>query len=118
MAVDKFSRWLRAICIILLARNGPVDRQKALVFLEQAAEVVRDTSGGDGDEGGYPMDERQWAFTISYNAGVECLGANILDEGKRWFECASILSNFIGSPGMAEKVNATYENLLSRYPRT
>ena len=30
--------------------------------------------------------------------------ANMLDEGKRWFECASVLSNFIGSPGMVEKV--------------
>ncbi|KAF8330322.1 uncharacterized protein EI90DRAFT_3154952 [Cantharellus anzutake] len=129
---EKFSRWLRAICTILLARNGAADRQKALGFIEQAVEVIRDAV--ESSENGevliipglsiafhrlfqeYPMDERQWAFTISYNAGVECLGANMLDEGKRWFECASMLSTFINSPGMAEKVSATYENLLNRYP--
>lgn len=37
--------------MILLARNGPADRQKALVFMEQAAEVVRDTAGSVGNEG-------------------------------------------------------------------
>ena len=50
-AVEKFSRWLRAICTILLARNRPPDRLKALAYIEQATDVVRDNSEGtDGEE--------------------------------------------------------------------
>ncbi|KAF8315267.1 uncharacterized protein EI90DRAFT_2946791, partial [Cantharellus anzutake] len=98
--IGKFSRWLRAICTILFTRNGATARQKALGFIEQAVEVIRDAV----ERSEYPMDEREWAFTISYNAGVECLGANMLDEGKRWFECASMLGTFINSPGMVENV--------------
>lgn len=47
--VDKFSRWLRAICTILLARNQPSDRVKALGYVEQAIDVIKDHSD-DGDD--------------------------------------------------------------------
>lgn len=40
--IEKFSRWLRAICSILLARNRPSDRVKALGYVEQAVEVMKD----------------------------------------------------------------------------
>lgn len=40
--IEKFSRWLRAICSILLTRNRPSDRVKALGYVEQAVEVMKD----------------------------------------------------------------------------
>lgn len=49
LQVEKFSRWLRAICITLLARNRPADRLKALAYVEQAIEVIRD-SDLDGED--------------------------------------------------------------------
>lgn len=48
-AVDKFSRWLRAICITLLAHNRTSDRVKALGYVEQATDVIKD-HGDDGDD--------------------------------------------------------------------
>lgn len=44
LSVDKFSRWLRAICTRLLARNGASDRTKALGYIDQAVEVMRDVT--------------------------------------------------------------------------
>lgn len=89
MSVEKFSRWLRAICSILLARNTPADRVKAVGYVEQAVGVVEDNND-DGSENVsqkvflwscmsltgqkmYPVDERQWLLSTSYNTGVECL---------------------------------------------
>lgn len=40
MSVDKFSRWLRAICTIILARNSAADRVKAIGYVEQAVGVI------------------------------------------------------------------------------
>ena len=40
LSVEKFSRWLRAICTILLSRNRPTDRTKAIGYVEQAVEVL------------------------------------------------------------------------------
>ncbi|KAF9508011.1 hypothetical protein BS47DRAFT_1320937 [Hydnum rufescens UP504] len=114
-AVEKFSRWLRAICTILLARNRPPDRLKALTYIEQATDVVRDNSESVDGEEVYPMDERQWIFTVSYNTGVECFSASLLDEAKRWFESAAVLSKFLADHGLADKVAETYKSLLARY---
>ncbi|KAG6909084.1 hypothetical protein DXG01_002065 [Tephrocybe rancida] len=70
LSVEKFSRWLRAICTIILARNMPEDRVKAIGYVEQALTVIEDSH--DTDEP-YPMDERQWLLATSYNTGTECL---------------------------------------------
>jgi len=61
------------------------------------------------------MDERQWIFTVSYNTGVECFSASLLDEAKRWFESAAVLSKFLADHGLADKVAETYKSLLARY---
>lgn len=47
--MDRFSRWLRAICTILLSRNTAADRLKSLGYVEQAY-VVMDSSGNDPGE--------------------------------------------------------------------
>jgi len=47
--IEKFSRWLRAICSILLARNRPSDRVKALGYIEQAVEVIKDHIPDNGN---------------------------------------------------------------------
>lgn len=90
--MEKFSRWLRAICTILLSKNSASDRAKALGYVEQAVAVLEDYANDSRDEnvsslfgqpierteGGvlsqvYPMDERQWLLGTSYNTGIECL---------------------------------------------
>ena len=38
---ERFSRWLRAICTILLSRGRPSDRVKALGYVEQALDVMK-----------------------------------------------------------------------------
>ena len=51
LSVEKFSRWMRAICSILLSRNRPSDRLKALGYIEQAIDVLKSTgNSGDRDE--------------------------------------------------------------------
>lgn len=50
VAVEKFSRWLRAVCTILMASNRPEDRRKAASYIEQAADVIRDNPEVDNDE--------------------------------------------------------------------
>ncbi|TDL22344.1 hypothetical protein BD410DRAFT_821261 [Rickenella mellea] len=42
LSVEKFSRWLRAICTILLSRNSQADRTKAISYVEQALNVLED----------------------------------------------------------------------------
>ncbi|EEB90105.1 hypothetical protein MPER_11734, partial [Moniliophthora perniciosa FA553] len=79
LSVEKFSRWLRAICTIILARNSPADRLKVIGYVEQAATVMEEHS--EGDEA-YPMDERFWLLGTSYNTGLECLEASLLEEAK------------------------------------
>lgn len=95
LSVEKFARWLRAICTMLLARNTAPDRLKAIGYIEQAIIVLEEHGGDDvGDEvtdddlatwpgdslfcypcpgKTYPMDERYWLLTSSYNTGIECL---------------------------------------------
>ncbi|ESK93496.1 hypothetical protein Moror_1688 [Moniliophthora roreri MCA 2997] len=119
LSVEKFSRWLRAICTIILARNSPADRLKVIGYVEQAATVMEEHS--EGDEA-YPMDERFWLLGTSYNTGLECLEASLLDEAKRWFEASTMICKFV--PGGAERaatISETYTRLLSRFtqePRT
>ena len=51
LSVEKFARWLRAICTMLLARNTAPDRLKAIGYIEQAIIVLEEHGGDDaGDE--------------------------------------------------------------------
>jgi len=118
--VEKFSRWLRAIGTILLSRNTAADRVKAVGYVEQAFAVM-DASGGNSCEANefYPMDERQWLLGTSYNTGIECLHASLLDEAKRWFEASTVICKFVtDGPKRAIKISETYTHLLARYTRS
>ncbi|KAF8957067.1 meiosis protein SPO22/ZIP4 like-domain-containing protein [Flammula alnicola] len=115
LSVEKFSRWLRAICTISLARDTPEDRLKAIGYVEHALSVMEDHN--DSDEP-YPMDERQWLLATAYNTGTECLQsvqtltnvssvqlisfvvrsssrASMLNEAKRWFEASTVICRFV-----------------------
>ncbi|KAJ7615258.1 meiosis protein SPO22/ZIP4 like-domain-containing protein [Mycena polygramma] len=116
LSVDKFSRWLRAICTIILARNTPTDRLKAIGYVEQAVSVIEDNCEGDD---AYPVEERNWLLGTSYNTGFECLEASMLDEAKRWFESATVICRFVpGGKERADKISETYMHLLARYNPT
>jgi len=115
LSIEKFSRWLRAICTISLARNTPADKVKAIGYVEQALSVIEEHS--DNNEL-YPMDERQWLLATAYNTGTECLHSSMLDEAKRWFEASTVICRFVpGGKECAEKISETYTHLLSRYGR-
>ena len=45
LSLEKFSRWLRTICTILLSRNATTDRAKALNYVEQAMAVLKNDTG-------------------------------------------------------------------------
>ncbi|KAG2129719.1 meiosis protein SPO22/ZIP4 like-domain-containing protein, partial [Suillus bovinus] len=133
-SLEKFSRWLRAMCIILLTRATGPDRSKAIGYVDQAIAVLEEH--GDARDGGdllYPLDERQWLLSTAYNTGLECLHASMVDEAKRWFECSTIICRFVPDGRQrAEKVgeirykirlhhiqqqiSTTYSDLLARYP--
>ncbi|KZP32796.1 SPO22-domain-containing protein [Athelia psychrophila] len=117
LAVDRFSRWLRAMCTILLSRNTLEDRAKALQYVEQASTVMESSSEDPSeDEAFYPMDERQWLLGTAYNTGIECLHASVLDEAKRWFETSTVICKYIpGGDKRSEQISETYTQLLSRY---
>lgn len=51
LSVEKFSRWLRATCSILLSRNTAPDRARAINYIEQAITVL-DEHGEMSDDGG------------------------------------------------------------------
>jgi len=113
LSVERFSRWLRAICTIILTRNTAADRLKAIGYVEQAAAVIG--SSIDSEEP-YPTDERHWLLGTAYNTGVECLHASSLDEARRWFEVATVICKFVpGGEDRATKISETYAHLLSRY---
>ncbi|KAI0367468.1 hypothetical protein BV20DRAFT_950150 [Pilatotrama ljubarskyi] len=115
LSVEKFSRWLRAICTILLSRSSPADRTKAIGYVEQAVGVLQDHSTGS-DPQSYPMDERQWLLATAYNTGIECLHASLLDEAKRWFEAATTICRFVpDGDARSDKISKTYTQLLERY---
>ncbi|KAG5350200.1 hypothetical protein C0989_012252 [Termitomyces sp. Mn162] len=131
LSVEKFSRWLRAICTIILARNTPEDRAKAIGYVEQALTVIEDNHDSDQP---YPIDERQWLLATTYNTGTECLqfvswiyrvstcdspgisSGAMLDEAKRWFEASTVICRFVpDGQDRAKKISDTYTHLLSRY---
>ncbi|KAF9552702.1 hypothetical protein CPC08DRAFT_261815 [Agrocybe pediades] len=113
LSVEKFSRWLRAICTISLSKNSATDRMKAIGYVEHAARVIEDHH--DTDEA-YPMDERQWLLATAFNTGTECLHMSVLDEAKRWFEVSTVICRFVPEGKQrAEKISETYTHLLSRY---
>ncbi|KAG2036233.1 meiosis protein SPO22/ZIP4 like-domain-containing protein [Suillus americanus] len=119
-SLEKFARWLRAICIILLTRATGADRSKAIGYVDQAIAVLEEH--GDARDGGdllYPLDERQWLLSTAYNTGLECLHASMVDEAKRWFESSTIICRFVPDGRQrAEKISTTYSDLLARYPTT
>ena len=45
LSIEKFSRWLRTICTILLSRNSQADRLKAINYVEQALTVLEEQNG-------------------------------------------------------------------------
>lgn len=87
ISIEKFSRWLRALCTILLSRNKQQDRANALSFIEQAIEVIKENPDEGGDQVShddyaysaklncrwqmYAHDEREWLLHIAFNTGVE-----------------------------------------------
>ncbi|KAK0197894.1 hypothetical protein F5146DRAFT_1099840 [Armillaria mellea] len=106
LSIDKFSRWLRALCTIMIARN---DRLKAVGYVEQAVGVIEGSVGSDEP---YPMDERFWLLSTAYNVGFECLESDFLflssafDEAKRWFESSTVICRYVpGGKERAEKVS-------------
>ncbi|KAH9891162.1 meiosis protein SPO22/ZIP4 like-domain-containing protein [Cubamyces lactineus] len=117
LSIEKFSRWLRAICTILLSRSSPADRIKAIGYVEQAVGVLQDHFTEE-DPQRYPMDERHWLLATAYNTGIECLHASMLDDAKRWFEAATTICRFVPDGGSrAAKISKTYAYLLERYTR-
>ncbi|KAI0358894.1 hypothetical protein OH77DRAFT_1493876 [Trametes cingulata] len=117
LSVEKFSRWLRAICTILLSRSSPADRTKAIGYVEQAVGVLQEHAT-EGNAQVYPMDERHWLLATAYNTGIECLHASLLDEAKRWFEAATTVCRFVpDGESRSDKISATYTQLLERYAR-
>jgi len=116
LSVEKFARWLRAICSILLSRNSQVDRTKAISYVEQALTVMEGQSDSAEPSESYPLDESHWLMSTSYNTGVECLAASCLDEAKRWFEAATVVCRFVpDGQRHAEKISDTYRHLLEQY---
>ncbi|KAG6334327.1 hypothetical protein ID866_4762 [Astraeus odoratus] len=136
LSLDKFSRWLRSICSILLSKGTAPDRSKAIQYFDQANAVLEEY--GDLVEDGrplYPVDERLWLLSTAYNTGIECLqsvnhvspfdsaatfvcvtSASVVDEAKRWFECATVVCRFVpDAKARAEKISETYTELLARY---
>ncbi|KAG9104677.1 hypothetical protein FRC06_000063 [Ceratobasidium sp. 370] len=115
MSIDKFSRWLRALCTILLGRNKQQDRANALSFIEQAVEVIKENENESGDQM-YAHDEREWLLHITFNTGVERFSVSDLEEAKRWMETATALARLVHNSGTAsEKINALYQQVLARY---
>lgn len=111
LRVDKFARWLRAVCTISLVK-GPEQRGKAIDYVEQGLAVIEAHSEGDS---AYPMDERQWLLGVAYNTGIEYLQASLLDDAKRWLEAATVVCRFVpDGRARADKISDTYARLLAR----
>ncbi|TCD65068.1 hypothetical protein EIP91_003270 [Steccherinum ochraceum] len=116
LSITKFSRWLRAICTILLSRNTPADRVKAIGYVEQAVAVLEEHGGAPEGDDVYPVAERQWLLGTAYNTGIECLHASLVGEAKRWFEASTVICRFVpDGEARSEKIAETYSQLLSRY---
>ncbi|KAF9231600.1 hypothetical protein BU15DRAFT_68195 [Melanogaster broomeanus] len=117
LSLEKFSRWLRSMCTILLSQGTAPDRWKAMQYVEQANAVLEE-HGALVENGNplYPVDERLWLLSTAYNTGIECLHASLADEAKRWFECATVICRFVPDGRLrTEKISKTYTELLARY---
>jgi len=116
LSVKKFARWLRAICTLLLARNTAPDRLKAIGYIEQAISVLEEHGGDDVGDETYPMDERYWLLTSSYNTGIECLHVCLLDDARRWFEASSRLCRYVPDGDVrGKRISETYTHLMNRF---
>ncbi|KAH9964596.1 hypothetical protein BC827DRAFT_1265857 [Russula dissimulans] len=116
LSVEKFARWLRAICTMLLARNTAPDRLKAIDYIEQAIVVLEEHGGDDVGDETYPIDERYWLLTSSYNTGIECLHVYLLDDARRWFEASSRICTYVPDGALrAKKITETYTQLMDRF---
>jgi len=111
VSIEKFSRWLRALCTMLLAKNTPSDRVRAAGYIEQAMRAMEESSQ---DEDTYPMDERQWLLSTTYNTGVACLPAS--HEAKRWFDMAMAITRYVpDGKERGQKISETCSTLLSQH---
>ncbi|VDB86539.1 unnamed protein product [Peniophora sp. CBMAI 1063] len=117
LSVHKFARWLRAICTMLLSKNTTPDRLRTITYIEQGVSVLGEHSQERDDRGEvYPLDERHWLVTTSYNTGLECLHVGLVDEAKRWFEVSTIICRFLpDGETVSTKISDTYTILLGRY---
>lgn len=117
LSVEKFSRWLRAICTSLLSRNTAPDRLKAVGYIEQAISVLKEHCDlSDTSDQVYPIDERYWLMATAYNTGIECFHVSLLEEAKRWFEASAVVCRYVpDGESRARKVSETYANLLDRF---
>lgn len=52
LSIRRFSRWMRAVCSILLSRNRPAERAKALSYVQQAIEILKDPNDSAPDSEG------------------------------------------------------------------
>ncbi|KAI5118182.1 hypothetical protein M0805_004995 [Coniferiporia weirii] len=92
-------------------------RAKAISYVEQALTVLEDQHGDETSEGQiYPVDERQWLLSTSYNTGIECLASSCLDEARRWFEAATVICRSVPDGARhSERISDTYRRLLDQY---
>lgn len=63
LSLEKFSRWLRSICTILLSQGTVADRSKAIQYMEQASAVLEEH--GNLVEDGSPV-------SVSFRQGPLC----------------------------------------------
>jgi len=84
--------------------------------VEQALTVLEEQNDSSESSEIYPVDERQWLLSTTYNTGVECLAASYLDESKRWFEAATVICRSVPDGARhSEKISETYRKLLEQY---
>jgi len=109
---DKFSRWLRALCSILLSRGRQSDRSAAQGYTEQALLVMEE----DAANPQYPIDEKHWLLVFCNNAGVEAMQTSRLEEAEIWFRLATGIARFLPNhEDAARKVQKSYNELLNRF---
>ncbi|KAL5476400.1 SPO22_3 [Sanghuangporus weigelae] len=116
LSAEKFSRWLRAICSILLSRNSSSDRRKAISYVEHAL-YIRENQDTTEPEEVYPMDERYWLLITSYKTGTKCVASADLDEAKRWFEVTVVVLRYVPDGARQSTwISETYRRLLDHTP--
>jgi len=77
LSLEKFSRWLRAICTILLSRDSNADRPRAIGFVEQAISVLKEQRS---------VEVRALGFT---RGGLVCLMVNVTERIPIWGNTAT-----------------------------